>query len=113
MNPFRFIMDYFKIWRGSMPAPLLSLRPAGKGGKIDRHYFYQDCWAIRRIMTARPGMHVDFGSRVDGFVGQLAATGMTVARGTICVKAVFRPWIGQYSEQRGRQGYVNSDGVLV
>ena len=38
----------------------------------DSHYFYQDVWAAHRIADARPGEHVDVGSRVD-FVGFLSA----------------------------------------
>ena len=32
---------------------------------FDRHYFFQDAWAARRIAEAAPGSHVDVGSRVD------------------------------------------------
>ncbi len=32
---------------------------------FDRHYFYQDAWAARRIAEAAPAAHVDVGSRVD------------------------------------------------
>ncbi|RMG37971.1 MAG: DUF268 domain-containing protein [Methanobacteriota archaeon] len=33
-------------------------------------YFYQDIWALRILSQARPEVHVDVGSRYDGFVGQ-------------------------------------------
>jgi SAM-dependent methyltransferase len=36
----------------------------------DRHYFYQDVWAARRIGELGPARHVDVGSRVD-YVGFL------------------------------------------
>ncbi|MHC4481201.1 MAG: DUF268 domain-containing protein [Planctomycetota bacterium] len=39
---------------------------------FDAHYFYQDCWAARRVLQTRPAAHVDVGSRVD-FVGILSA----------------------------------------
>lgn len=39
---------------------------------FDRHYFYQDAWAFRRIVESGTAAHVDVGSRVD-FVGMLAA----------------------------------------
>lgn len=39
---------------------------------FDEQYFYQDSWAARRILAARPERHVDVGSRVD-FVGILSA----------------------------------------
>lgn len=37
------------------------------------HYFYQDVWALSRISEVCPDRHVDVGSRIDGFVGQLTA----------------------------------------
>lgn len=39
---------------------------------FDRHYFYQDAWAARRLAEAPPARHVDVGSRVD-LVGFLTA----------------------------------------
>lgn len=39
---------------------------------FDRHYFFQDIWAARRIAELRPEMHVDVASRVD-LVGFLTA----------------------------------------
>ena len=39
---------------------------------FDAQYFYQDSWAARCILAARPKRHVDVGSRVD-FVGILSA----------------------------------------
>lgn len=39
---------------------------------FDAHYFYQDCWAARRILETHPACHVDVGSRVD-FAGILSA----------------------------------------
>ena len=40
-------------------------------GTAQGHYFYQDLWAARKIYAARPGVHIDIGSRVDGFVAHL------------------------------------------
>lgn len=34
-------------------------------------YFFQDLYVARRIYKRKPSMHVDVGSRVDGFVGYL------------------------------------------
>lgn len=39
---------------------------------FDRHYFYQDIWAFRRIYESGCKHHVDVGSRID-FVGFLTA----------------------------------------
>lgn len=35
------------------------------------HYFRQDLWAARRVYHARPALHVDVGSRIDGFVAHV------------------------------------------
>jgi hypothetical protein len=35
------------------------------------HYFHQDLWAARRIFAARPAIHVDIGSRIDGFAAHV------------------------------------------
>lgn len=42
--------------------------------RLDSHYFHQDLWVAGRIMAARPAVHVDIGSRFDGFVAQLSLT---------------------------------------
>ena len=33
------------------------------------HYFYQDIWALRKLVELKPEIHHDVGSRYDGFVG--------------------------------------------
>lgn len=42
-------------------------------GLTDPHYFYQDTWALRKIAAKRPGLHVDIGSRLDGFAAHVTA----------------------------------------
>lgn len=37
------------------------------------HYFHQDLWVARRIFERHPKNHVDFGSRIDGFVAHVAS----------------------------------------
>jgi len=37
------------------------------------HYFFQDIWALKILETTKPQLHVDIGSRIDGFVGQATA----------------------------------------
>jgi hypothetical protein len=39
---------------------------------FDKHYFYQDIWAFKKIHAAKPSSHVDVGSRVE-LVGFLTA----------------------------------------
>ena len=53
----------------------LRLRPSlgdavQPAGIADPHYFYQDTWALRKIAEKRPDVHVDAGSRLDGFGAQ-------------------------------------------
>ena len=36
-------------------------------------YFWQDLWAAKKIYERNPKEHYDIGSRVDGFIGHLAA----------------------------------------
>ena len=40
--------------------------------KFDRHYFYQDIWAFKKIIKSKTSQHVDVGSKID-FVGFLSA----------------------------------------
>ena len=42
-------------------------------GTVSEHYFYQDWWVASRIFARAPRRHVDVGSRIDGFVAQVAA----------------------------------------
>jgi len=40
-------------------------------GTASGHYFHQDLWAAKRIFLRNPKIHVDVGSRVDGFIAHL------------------------------------------
>jgi SAM-dependent methyltransferase len=42
------------------------------------HYFHADLWAARCVLERRPAFHVDVGSRLDGFVAHLLASGQLV-----------------------------------
>ena len=42
-------------------------------GIAKRHYFHQDLLVARRIHLNNPSVHVDVGSRVDGFVAHVAS----------------------------------------
>jgi len=58
--------------------PLQDLYPClndrGAGSQTGKgHYFFQDIWALRCVMNSSVGLHVDVGSRIDGFVGQCSA----------------------------------------
>ncbi len=43
------------------------------GGSAKGHYFHQDLLVARRINHNRPEVHMDVGSRVDGFVAHVAS----------------------------------------
>lgn len=44
-----------------------------EGGTTKSEYFWQDLLVARKIFTANPQVHVDIGSRVDGFVAHVAS----------------------------------------
>lgn len=46
---------------------------AEQAGVARGHYFHQDLLVAQWIWSSNPNRHVDFGSRVDGFVAHLAA----------------------------------------
>jgi hypothetical protein len=52
--------------------PILTDVYAG-GGVASGHYFHQDLLVAQRVYRRAPDRHVDFGSRVDGFVAHLAS----------------------------------------
>jgi SAM-dependent methyltransferase len=77
-----YARNLWRFWRLQTPtAPALRL-DLGKlhprlsdrfspAGSASGHYFHQDIWAARHIYEARPQLHVDIGSRVDGFISHL------------------------------------------
>jgi SAM-dependent methyltransferase len=42
-------------------------------GSASGHYFHQDLWVAMRIFDNSPQIHVDIGSRIDGFVAHVAS----------------------------------------
>lgn len=52
--------------------PFLEDRNA-KNGTVLSHYFHQDLLVARRIFENNPKVHVDVGSRVDGFLAHVAS----------------------------------------
>jgi SAM-dependent methyltransferase len=42
-----------------------------QAGTARGHYFHQDLWAAQKIHALKPRVHVDIGSRLDGFVAHL------------------------------------------
>jgi len=73
------VSDYVKFrikYDGTAPLsfsmPCLSDR-FSESGSINTHYFHQDLYVSQRVFELAPEKHVDIGSRVDGFVSQVAS----------------------------------------
>ncbi len=79
--PYKFI-DYFRDWKkyskmeGAERIELKHAQPSLHDKTLtsgfDKHYFYQDIWAYKRILESNCDYHVDVGSNVY-FVGFLTA----------------------------------------
>ena len=54
------------------PYPCLNDR-FESAGKATGHYFHQDLLVARRIYAKNPSLHIDIGSRIDGFVAHVAS----------------------------------------
>ena len=76
-----FVRDLFVFSRQRRrfgdPIPLGKLYPClddrwADSGSAKGHYFHQDLVVARRVFENSPEVHVDVGSRVDGFVAHLA-----------------------------------------
>jgi len=59
-------------WKFGSPYPILDERFASSGA-AKGHYFHQDLLIARRIFANQPEIHVDVGSRVDGFVAHVSS----------------------------------------
>jgi SAM-dependent methyltransferase len=75
---FRELRTYKRLSRGddSFPMAVEDVEPVladyrGPAGIGRGHYFHQDLWAARRIVARAPRVHIDIGSRIDGFVAHL------------------------------------------
>ena len=75
----RFVRDarvYRRAERDRFPLRWSAVEPIlidfrAEAGVAYGHYFRQDLWAAQRIHAARPALHVDVGSRIDGFVAHV------------------------------------------
>jgi len=47
---------------------------SSQSGLAKGHYFHQDLLIARRVLANQPRLHVDIGSRIDGFVAHVAAS---------------------------------------
>ena len=72
----RYVAGFLEFRR--QYAGALSLRPClydwyEEGGSATSEYFLQDLHVARKIFEVSPKLHVDVGSRIDGFVAHVAA----------------------------------------
>lgn len=76
----RFLMEAYRYKEknktGSFALKLNALSPIlqdydDSAGHIKNVYFIQDLWASQKIYQANPARHIDIGSRIDGFIGNL------------------------------------------
>ena len=77
-----FINDLLTLRKQSITAqiaiPFGKLSPClfdryNQSGSASGHYFHQDLLVARRIFANNPELHVDIGSRIDGFVAHVAS----------------------------------------
>lgn len=47
-------------------------------GSLDEHYFLQDICIAKKIISNKPRVHYDIGSRVDGFISHLLSASINV-----------------------------------
>ena len=72
----RYVRDLSRFWSGY--SGRLELRPClhdwyQEGGATKDEYFWQDLLVAKMIFAARPEIHFDVGSRIDGFVAHVAS----------------------------------------
>lgn len=72
----RYVRDLSRFW--AVSSGRLELVPClhdwhEEGGATKNEYFWQDLLVARKIFAANPEIHVDIGSRVDGFVAHVAS----------------------------------------
>jgi len=48
-------------------------------GNIDIEYFYQDIYVAQQVIHDKPSLHLDIGSRLDGFCSHLIASKQNIA----------------------------------
>jgi hypothetical protein len=73
-----FLRDWNTFRKHNSPSCRLALMPClhdwyEEGGATESEYFWQDLLVARMIFEAKPAIHVDVGSRVDGFVTNIAS----------------------------------------
>lgn len=72
----KFINDYL-IFKSKYKGKLMALPCLAdyneQGGSVKSEYFWQDLFVAQKVFRANPQIHVDIGSRIDGFVAHVAS----------------------------------------
>lgn len=114
-----------------------------RAGMVDIHYFSQDIWAATKVFNLKPALHVDVGSRLDGFISHLLpfcavqyvdlrpltlqVPNLTFIRGTIlslpfesnsvqslsCLHVIEHIGLGRYGDTVDPKGHIKAAGELV
>ena len=70
-------MDEKFIYQKSEELPMIKDKYE-EAGTVDAHYFLQDLYMAKEVLSDNPKEHYDIGSRVDGFISHLLAAGKGV-----------------------------------
>ena len=68
----KYTSNESKYFSFGLPFPILDER-FKESGSINGHYFHQDLLVAQRIFENKPIIHLDIGSRVDGFIAHVAS----------------------------------------
>lgn len=64
--------DHDSVGRMGRPEPILTdFSSASEAGCCSGHYFHQDLLVANKIFSEQPPLHLDMGSRIDGFITHL------------------------------------------
>jgi SAM-dependent methyltransferase len=113
MLDFMHDLNQYKKLPGAEKIRLSECRPAlfekTASSSFDSHYFYQDIWAFKRILSSKTMLHVDVGSKLD-FIGFLSAI-------THVTFIDIRPLTAKLNNLESKSGTILSmpfdDGVLT
>ena len=69
-------------WRFGMIYPILDEFKSTAGSDFG-HYYHQDLYIAKQVYCAKPDLHLDVGSRIDGFIAHLLAFGQPTILGDV------------------------------
>lgn len=75
-------VNYPSIYRMGFVYPVLT-DYRQSAGVNSGHYYHQDLYVAKQVFKSNPKVHLDLGSRIDGFVAHLLAFGQTTIIGDV------------------------------